>query len=50
MALLERRTTDGLSERDIIRCIKRYIAREIYNDIHTITRTNTTRTTHEIAA
>ena len=46
---LERRTTDGLSKRDIIRCIKRYIAREIYNDIHTITRTNTTRT-HEIAA
>ena len=47
---LERRTTDGLSKRDIIRCIKRYIAREIYNDIHAITRTNTNRTAHEIAA
>ncbi|GAA4238262.1 hypothetical protein GCM10022254_53470 [Actinomadura meridiana] len=31
---MERRTKDGLSKREIIRCLKRYIAREIY---HTIT-------------
>jgi transposase len=30
-AYLARRTTQGLSKRDIIRCLKRYIAREIYN-------------------
>ena len=27
---VERRTTEGLSKREIIRCLKRYIAREIY--------------------
>jgi transposase len=27
---LARRTTDGKSKREIIRCLKRYIAREIY--------------------
>lgn len=26
-----RRTTDGLDDRDIMRCLKRYVAREIYN-------------------
>jgi len=36
---LARRTTQGLSKRDIIRCLKRYIAREIYK---TLTSTNTT--------
>ncbi|HWN36407.1 MAG TPA: IS110 family transposase, partial [Pseudonocardia sp.] len=25
-----RRTTEGLSKKEIIRCLKRYIAREIY--------------------
>jgi transposase len=29
-AYLERRTAEGLSKREIIRCLKRYIAREIY--------------------
>jgi transposase len=29
-AYLERRTNEGLSKREIIRCLKRYIAREIY--------------------
>jgi hypothetical protein len=29
-AYLERRTAQGLSKREIIRCLKRYIAREIY--------------------
>jgi transposase len=26
-----RRTADGLSKREIIRCLKRYLAREIYH-------------------
>jgi transposase len=30
---LARRTTEGKSKREIIRCLKRYIAREIYRDI-----------------
>jgi transposase len=29
-AYVERRTTEGLSKKDIIRCLKRYIAREVY--------------------
>lgn len=32
-AYVERRTTEGLSKRDIIRCLKRYIAREIYRNL-----------------
>ena len=45
---LERRTTEGLSKREIIRCLKRYIAREIHNDIRNIT--NHIPTTSKIAA
>lgn len=30
IAYVERRTTEGLSKKDIIRCLKRYLAREIY--------------------
>ncbi|WP_407941542.1 transposase [Nocardioides okcheonensis] len=30
-----RRTTDGLSKRDIIRCLKRYLAREVYQAVMT---------------
>ncbi len=34
----------GLIDREAIRCLKRYVAREIYNDIRTIiTDTTTTR-------
>lgn len=29
-AYVERRTTEGLSKKEIIRCLKRYVAREIY--------------------
>ena len=29
-AYVERRTTDGLSKREIMRCLKRYVARELY--------------------
>lgn len=28
-----RRTTEGLSKKDIIRCLKRYVAREVYNGL-----------------
>ncbi len=27
---VERRTKEGLSKREIIRCLKRYVAREVY--------------------
>ncbi|MBP2047951.1 transposase [Streptomyces griseochromogenes] len=30
---LERRTQQGMSKREIIRCLKRYVAREIYREI-----------------
>jgi transposase len=30
---VERRTKEGKSKRDIIRCLKRYIAREVYRDL-----------------
>ncbi|GGU86558.1 transposase [Lentzea flava] len=30
---VQRRTAEGLSKREIIRCLKRYIAREIYNNL-----------------
>jgi transposase len=39
---VERRTAEGLSKREIIRCLKRYIAREIY--------ANLPRPTHETPA
>lgn len=30
IAYVERRTTEGLTKKDIIRCLKRFVAREIY--------------------
>jgi transposase len=30
---VQRRTTDGLSKKDIFRCLKRYIARAVYHTI-----------------
>jgi transposase len=47
IAYIERRTAEGLTKRDAIRCLKRYVAREIYNDIRSII---TTTTTTQIAA
>jgi len=32
-AYVHRRTQEGLSKRDIIRCLKRYVARELYQDL-----------------
>jgi transposase len=46
IAYIERRTTEGLSKREAIRCLKRYVARETYNDIRTIIAT-TTKTKQE---
>lgn len=37
-AYRDRRLAEGLTKKDIIRCLKRYVAREIY---HTLTTTNT---------
>ncbi|HLV71758.1 MAG TPA: IS110 family transposase, partial [Vulgatibacteraceae bacterium] len=34
-AYMERRTKDGMSKKEIIRCLKRYIARELYQLITT---------------
>jgi hypothetical protein len=28
---MARRTLDGLSKRDVVRCLKRFIAREVFN-------------------
>ena len=33
---VERRTTEGLSKIEIMRCLKRYVAREIYRDLRAI--------------
>jgi transposase len=32
-AYVERRTSEGLSKKEIIRCLKRYVARELYADL-----------------
>jgi hypothetical protein len=29
-AYVQRRTAEGLSKKDVIRCLKRYVAREVY--------------------
>ncbi|QIZ34318.1 IS110 family transposase [Saccharopolyspora sp. ASAGF58] len=41
-AYVERRTQEGLTKKDIIRCLKRYVAREVY---HALTTTPTTQQT-----
>jgi transposase len=33
---LARRTAEGKSKREIIRCLKRYIAREVFTALHQI--------------
>jgi hypothetical protein len=33
---MARRTTEGLSSREIIRCLKRYVAREVYSTLVTV--------------
>jgi transposase len=34
-AYVERRTAEGLPKREIIRCLKRYVAREVYHQLRT---------------
>lgn len=46
-AYMARRTTEGLSKKDIIRCLKRLIAREIY---YVLRSTETAAVTHTLAA
>jgi hypothetical protein len=36
-AYVDKRTADGLSKREIMRCLKRYVARELYPLIRDIT-------------
>jgi transposase len=47
---VERRTAEGLSKREIIRCLKRYIAREIYNNLPASGRTAPQANTRSQAA
>ena len=44
-AYLERRTKEGLSTREIIRCLKRFVAREVYHALTTNPPTQTPPTT-----
>ncbi|MEJ6554696.1 transposase [Microbacterium esteraromaticum] len=43
IAYVARRTAEGRSKRDIIRCLKRYVIREVYRLIKTKPRTGETR-------
>ena len=47
---LQRRVAEGHSKRDAIRCLKRFVAREVYDDIQAITAAQTTKSPLEIAA
>ena len=47
---LQRRVAEGHSKRDAIRCLKRFVARELYGDIQAITAAQTTKSPLEIAA
>jgi transposase len=49
-AYVERRTNEGLSKREIIRCLKRYIAREIYANLLRPQEHSPTNSTHPVAA
>ncbi|SMX99881.1 hypothetical protein BSP239C_03052 [Brevibacterium sp. 239c] len=33
IAYMERRQSVGLSKKDVMRCLKRFIAREVFNDL-----------------
>ncbi|MEU0006704.1 hypothetical protein ABZ079_21115 [Streptomyces sp. NPDC006314] len=38
-AYYERRTQEGKTRREIVRCLKRYAAREVFNLVRTVSRT-----------
>jgi transposase len=50
VAYLERRIAEGHSKRDAIRCLKRFVAREIYADVQAITTSQRANPLVEIAA
>ena len=50
MIYLERRIAEGHSKRDTIRCLKRFIAREVFDDIQTISTAHPARQPLGIAA
>lgn len=50
IAYLERRVAEGHSKRDAIRCLKRFVAREIYGDVQAITAVQQPKQPLEIAA
>ena len=37
-AYMRRRTAEGMTKRDVIRCLKRYVAREVYSNIRNTAR------------
>jgi len=41
-AYIAGRTAEGLSKKDIMRCLKRYIARDLYRELIKITRLDRT--------
>jgi len=45
-AYVERRTTEGLSKTEIMRCLKRYVARELYPLLQAITTATTLEQRH----
>ena len=45
-AYVAKRTADGLSKREIMRCLKRYVARELYPLIRDVT--DAQHTNHEL--
>ena len=47
---VQRRTAEGLSKREIIRCLKRYIAREIYRNLPRTAATTAAAAEHPTAA
>lgn len=36
---MARRTAEGMTENDVVRCLKRFVAREIYRHLPHVTRT-----------
>jgi transposase len=50
IAYIQRRVAQGHSKRDAIRCLKRFVVRELYNDIQAITNAQTKRSPLDIAA
>lgn len=49
-AYVERRTAEGLSKTEIMRCLKRYVARELFSQIQSIIAVEAASDTHSLAA